>query len=85
MTRKRGTGAPAPLFSGAEPLAPPNAVSAEHFSHSPTSAVPKLRLVTWNCCCGPFSKKVPLLDLLMPDIAVIQECPRPATTSDQRL
>lgn len=45
----------------------------------------QLRLVTWNCCCGPFSKKVPLLDSLMPDIAVIQECPKPEATSDQRL
>jgi exonuclease III len=36
-----------------------------------------MRLITWNCCRGPYAKKVPLLDPFAPDIAVIQECARP--------
>lgn len=85
MTRKRGTGTPDSPFHGDEALASPNAVSESNHIKGPASPNTKLRLVTWNCCCGPFSKKVPLLDLLMPDIAVIQECPRPEATSGQRL
>ena len=44
-----------------------------------------MRLVTWNCCRGPYLKKAPLLDALAPDIAVIQECARPTTETDQCL
>ena len=40
-----------------------------------------MRLVTWNCCRGPFAKKVPLLEVLAPDIVVIQECARPLVES----
>jgi hypothetical protein len=40
-----------------------------------------MRIVTWNCCRGAFSRKVPLLQTLAPDIAVIQECARPAEES----
>jgi len=59
-----------------------NAGPPSHSTRSAASAGTKLRLVTWNCCCGPFSKKVPLLDQLMPDVAVVQECPKPEATSD---
>lgn len=41
-----------------------------------------MRLVTWNCNRGKYSSKVPLLDSLAPDIAVIQECGRPETISE---
>lgn len=41
-----------------------------------------MRLVTWNCCRGAYSKKVPLLDSLAVDIAVIQECARPVAESE---
>src|SRR5271165_5982378 len=44
-----------------------------------------MRLVTWNCCRGAYLKKAPLLNALAPDIAVIQECARPATATDQCL
>lgn len=44
-----------------------------------------MRLVTWNCCRGPFLKNASLLDPLAPDIAVIQECARPLTQTDQCL
>jgi len=37
-----------------------------------------VRIATWNCCRGRFEAKVPLLDSLRPDIAVIQEVARPA-------
>ena len=40
-----------------------------------------MRLVTWNCCRGAFDRKVPLLDRLAADIAVVQECARPACES----
>lgn len=36
-----------------------------------------MRLVTWNCCRGPYARKMPLLDALAPDIAVVQECAKP--------
>jgi exonuclease III len=39
-------------------------------------------LVSWNCCRGPFQKKVALLDTLNADIAVIQECARPPSESE---
>lgn len=41
-----------------------------------------MRLVTWNCCRGAYSKKVHLLDPLAPDIAVIQECAKPLVESE---
>ena len=44
-----------------------------------------MRLVTWNCCRGAYLKKASLLDPLAPDIAVIQECAKPATETDQCL
>lgn len=37
-----------------------------------------MRLITWNCCRGRFSAKVPLVQALVPDVAVLQECARPA-------
>jgi endonuclease/exonuclease/phosphatase family metal-dependent hydrolase len=39
-------------------------------------------LVTWNCCRGPYPKKLALLQSLNADIAVLQECPRPPAESD---
>jgi len=30
-----------------------------------------MRLVTWNACRGPFERKVPLLDQLDADVAVV--------------
>lgn len=36
-----------------------------------------MRLVTWNACRGQFSKKIPYLDHLHPDIAFVQEIARP--------
>jgi len=44
-----------------------------------------MRLVTWNCCRGTYQKKASLLDALAPDIAVLQECARPATETNQCL
>jgi hypothetical protein len=44
-----------------------------------------MRLVTWNCCRGPFAKKVPLLESFAPDITIIQECPKPDHESDHCL
>jgi hypothetical protein len=44
-----------------------------------------MRLVTWNCCRGPYLKKASLLKTLAPDIAVIQECARPLAQNDQCL
>ena len=41
-----------------------------------------MRLVTWNCCRGSYARKVPLLAGLKADIAVIQECAKPAIESD---
>jgi len=35
-----------------------------------------MRLVSWNCCKGPLSKKIPVLEKLGADIAVVAECPR---------
>lgn len=40
-----------------------------------------MHLVTWNSCRGAYAKKAPLLDVLAPDIAVIQECSSPAVES----
>lgn len=44
-----------------------------------------MRLVTWNCCRGPYEKKAALLDVLAADVAVLQECARPQTESDSLL
>ena len=45
-----------------------------------------MRLVTWNCYRGgTYGKKASLLDELAPDIAVLQECARPTTETDQCL
>jgi exonuclease III len=41
-----------------------------------------LRLATWNCCRGPYARKVPMLDTVAPDVAVLQECGRPAEAAD---
>jgi hypothetical protein len=41
-----------------------------------------MHLVTWNCCRGAYAKKAPLLDVLMPDVAVIQECAKPPIESE---
>ena len=41
-----------------------------------------MRLVTWNCCRGAFTRKIPLLDPLAFDVAVIQECAKPSQESD---
>jgi endonuclease/exonuclease/phosphatase family metal-dependent hydrolase len=40
-----------------------------------------MRLVTWNCCRGPFARKVLALDALEPDVAVVQEATSPAEES----
>jgi len=40
-----------------------------------------MKLVTWNCCRGPYAKKSPLLDPFAADVAVIQECGRPVIES----
>jgi exonuclease III len=42
-----------------------------------------MRLVTWNACKGQFDRKVPLLDQLHADIAVIQEIASPAHQTPQ--
>jgi len=44
-----------------------------------------MRNVTWNCSRGTCARKVPLLNTLAPDIAVIQECARPEIESEQCL
>jgi hypothetical protein len=44
-----------------------------------------MRIVTWNCCRGPYVKKSALLDPLDFDIAVIQECAMPAVESSHCL
>lgn len=40
-------------------------------------AAETLRLTTWNCCRGAYSRKAPMLDALAPDVAVLQEVARP--------
>jgi exodeoxyribonuclease III len=44
-----------------------------------------MRLVTWNCCRGPYAKNIALLDALAPDIAVLQECAKPLAESGRCL
>jgi exonuclease III len=40
-----------------------------------------VRIVTWNCCRGKFADKAAFVRALAPDIAIIQECGRPAEES----
>jgi hypothetical protein len=47
--------------------------------------VAETRLVTWNCSKGAYSKKVPLLEPMVADVAVIQECAKPVVESDRCL
>ncbi|HEU4556544.1 MAG TPA: endonuclease/exonuclease/phosphatase family protein [Longimicrobium sp.] len=42
-----------------------------------------MRLVTWNCCRGKFAAKSPFVRELAPDVAVLQECARPADESPE--
>ena len=44
-----------------------------------------MRIVTWNCCRGSLSNKVPFLDSLAADIAVVQECAKPEVECDTRV
>ncbi len=44
-----------------------------------------MRLLTWNACRGPFERKVPLLDALQADIAVVQEIAAPKTEREGTL
>jgi exodeoxyribonuclease-3 len=46
---------------------------------------PTMRIVTWNCCRGPFVKKLAALEMLSPDIAVISEATCPSEENDQLL
>ena len=41
-----------------------------------------MRIVTWNCCRGPFDKKMAALESLRPDIAIIQEAMAPESQTD---
>jgi len=40
-----------------------------------------MRIVTWNCCRGKFAAKTEFLRELAPDVAIVQECARPAGES----
>lgn len=42
-----------------------------------------MRIVTWNCCRGPFDKKMAALESLRPDIAIIAETMAPEVQTDQ--
>lgn len=44
-----------------------------------------MRIVTWNCCRGPFEKKLAALATLAPDIAVLPEAIRPTKESSEVL
>lgn len=44
-----------------------------------------MRIVTWNCCRGPFEKKLAALKGLTPDIAILTEATRPSEETDQVL
>lgn len=44
-----------------------------------------MRIVAWNCCRGPFEKKLAALGTLSPDVAVISEALEPAEESAQVL
>ena len=41
-----------------------------------------MRIVTWNCCRGPFDRKIAALEQLQPDIAVIAEALDPGEQND---
>jgi len=41
-----------------------------------------MRIVTWNCCRGPFDRKLAALEQLQPDIAVIAEAVDPGEQTD---
>ena len=43
-----------------------------------------MRIVTWNCYRGECRTRAALLEVLSPDIVVLQECGRPAETEDDR-
>ena len=36
----------------------------------------RMRLVSWNCCKGPLSRKLAVLDALGVDVAIVSECPQ---------
>jgi exodeoxyribonuclease III len=40
-----------------------------------------MRILTWNCCHGDFTKRVAHIEHLKPDVAIIQESSRPKTKS----
>ena len=42
-----------------------------------------MRIVTWNCCRGPFDKKMAALESLQPDIAIIPEAMAPEAQTDR--
>ena len=44
-----------------------------------------MRIVAWNCCRGPFEKKLAALETLLPDVSVISEAICPAEESAQLL
>ena len=44
-----------------------------------------MRIVTWNCCRGPVSRKLPLLASLRASITIIQECPQVERDDDSLL
>jgi len=44
-----------------------------------------MRIVAWNCCRGPFEKKLAALGTLSPDVAVISEALQPTQESSQVL
>jgi hypothetical protein len=44
-----------------------------------------MRFVAWNCCRGPFTKKLAALDMLSPDISVISEAILPSEESEKVL
>ena len=42
-----------------------------------------MRIVTWNCCRGPFDRKMAALESLQPDIAVIPEALAPQAQTER--
>ena len=42
-----------------------------------------MRIVTWNCCRGPFDKKMAALESLRPDIAIVPEAIAPEAQTDE--
>jgi len=43
----------------------------------------RMRIVAWNCCRGPFEKKLAALEQLAPDVAIISEALEPAKETPQ--